>query len=103
MIVTPLTIGGRDYTLSKETARRHLQERAERAMQEVQTLEIRIGIETRWAVGDENWIRVDKMLREREYRRALDTLEGLVIARLFELTKLNQSQTGKSKLGVQRL
>jgi hypothetical protein len=31
----------------------------------------------------------------RTYQRAVDKLEGLVVQRLFELTKANVSQTGK--------
>ncbi|KAJ3503342.1 hypothetical protein NLJ89_g8479 [Agrocybe chaxingu] len=30
----------------------------------------------------------------RKYQRCLDTLEGLVVARMFKLTKMNMSQTG---------
>lgn len=35
------------------------------------------------------------MMNERQYRRALDSLELLVVQRLFELTKLGMSGTGK--------
>lgn len=31
----------------------------------------------------------------RTYQKAVDKLEGLVVQRLFELTKANVSQTGK--------
>lgn len=31
----------------------------------------------------------------RKYQRALDVLEGLIVSRMFELTKMNRSQTGK--------
>ena len=31
----------------------------------------------------------------RKYQRSLDNLEGLVVARIFELTKMNRSQTGE--------
>jgi hypothetical protein len=31
----------------------------------------------------------------RKYQQALDVLEGLIIARMFKLTKMNQSQTGE--------
>jgi hypothetical protein len=29
------------------------------------------------------------------YQHCIDTLEGLVVARIFELTKMNRSQTGE--------
>ncbi|KAF8341085.1 hypothetical protein F5887DRAFT_1062512 [Amanita rubescens] len=32
----------------------------------------------------------------RRYQRALDILEGLVVARIFELSKMNMSETGES-------
>lgn len=95
MVLTPLTVNGRDYTQSKETARRHLLERADCTLHKVQALEVRIKIEKRWELEDADCLRVDEMLRLREYRQALDTLKGLVIARLFKLTKMNQSQTGE--------
>jgi len=34
------------------------------------------------------------MVGRRRYQRCLDSLEGLVVARMFELKKMNMSQTG---------
>lgn len=42
-----------------------------------------------------DWWATAKHLAMREYQLALDKLEGLVVGRLFELTKLNQSGTGE--------
>jgi hypothetical protein len=35
------------------------------------------------------------MVSSRRYQRALDQLQGLVVARMFELSKVNMSGTGK--------
>ncbi|EGO04754.1 hypothetical protein SERLA73DRAFT_44436 [Serpula lacrymans var. lacrymans S7.3] len=35
------------------------------------------------------------MVAMRKYQRALDHLEGLIVARIFELSKMNHSQTGE--------
>ncbi|KAJ3780169.1 hypothetical protein GGU10DRAFT_397858 [Lentinula aff. detonsa] len=61
---------------------------------EVQTLEVQLGIKDRWTSGSEDWEKAKKMVVMAKYQRALDKLEGLVVARLFELTKLNMSRTG---------
>jgi hypothetical protein len=65
-----------------------------RARAAVHDLELRLAITTRWAPGDEKWIEVAAMLSKRRYQRALDHLQGLIIARMFELAKCNMSGTG---------
>ncbi|KAJ7509411.1 hypothetical protein B0H11DRAFT_1632096, partial [Mycena galericulata] len=55
----------------------------------VQDLELRLGT-TRWANGDEKWTATAKMVSRRRYQRALDNLEGLIIARMLELAKLRK-------------
>ncbi|KAL0948667.1 hypothetical protein HGRIS_010470 [Hohenbuehelia grisea] len=40
------------------------------------------------------WNRAKELHEFREYRRALESLEGLVVARLFELSKMNMANTG---------
>ncbi|KAL5514583.1 hypothetical protein ACEPAG_1899 [Sanghuangporus baumii] len=57
-------------------------------------LEEKLGIERRWTESCDDWKRVDINVAEREYRKAIDRLEGLVVARLFELSKMNQAGTG---------
>ena len=37
-----------------------------------------------------------KMRRYQQYQQSIDILEGLVVAHMFELTKMNMSQTGES-------
>ncbi|KAJ7915783.1 hypothetical protein B0H13DRAFT_2231808 [Mycena leptocephala] len=77
-----------------ETQRRHALELYSKALDAVQDLELRLSVERRWVPGDEEWIATAEMLRNRRYQRALDALEGLVVARMFELTKVNMSDTG---------
>ncbi|KZT70621.1 hypothetical protein DAEQUDRAFT_653957, partial [Daedalea quercina L-15889] len=48
----------------------------------------------RWQPSDEEYIKTVKYIDERRYHRALDKLQQLVIQRLFELHKMNLSQTG---------
>ncbi|KAJ7028886.1 hypothetical protein C8F04DRAFT_1212051 [Mycena alexandri] len=77
-----------------ETQRRHAEEVHAKTLAAVQDLEIRLGIEPRWTPEDREWVETAAMLRNRRYQRALDELEGLVVARMFELSKVNMSDTG---------
>ncbi|KAF8178793.1 hypothetical protein K438DRAFT_1908375 [Mycena galopus ATCC 62051] len=70
-----------------ETQRRHAMELCAKSLAAVQDLEVRLGITQRWAAGDEEWVATATM-------RALDALEGLVVERMFELSKVNMSDTG---------
>ncbi|KAJ7015805.1 hypothetical protein C8F04DRAFT_905260, partial [Mycena alexandri] len=64
----------------------------------VKDLEIRLGVVRRWEPDGDDWIRVAKMAKNRRYQRAIDALEGLVVARMFELSKVNMSDTEGYKL-----
>ncbi|KAL0570014.1 hypothetical protein V5O48_011944 [Marasmius crinis-equi] len=48
----------------------------------------------RWRRGSEEWMGAEKLVNEAAYRKALDRLEGLVVARIFELSKMNVAGTG---------
>jgi hypothetical protein len=61
----------------------------------VQALELKLDITQRWKSEGEEWQRTGRLVAMRKYQRALDVLEGLIVARMFELTKMNRSQTGK--------
>ena len=54
----------------------------------------------RWRPEDEEYKLVEHAMTERAYRKALDDLELLIVKRLFELTKLNMSGTGKCSVGT---
>ncbi|KAF7348117.1 hypothetical protein MSAN_01764300 [Mycena sanguinolenta] len=77
-----------------ETQRRHALEVLSRTLAAVQDLEIRLGVVKRWEPEDAEWIAAATMVVNRRYQRALDELEGLVVARMFELSKAHMSDTG---------
>ena len=85
-----------DTTQSWETEQRHAQEVEARDLLVVQNLELWMGIVHRWGPGDNEWKHAAMMVGKQRYQRCLDTLEGLIVARMFELTKMNMSQTGVS-------
>ena len=94
-VITPQSISTtRDLTQSIETERRHAQEVEARDLIIVQNLELKLGIFNRWVPADDEWKQAVEMVGKRRYQKCLDSLEGLVVARMFELTKMNMSQTG---------
>ena len=64
-------------------------EKHETNLRMVQELEGKLRVDVRWMPNDRDWQAAAKLVAEREYRRALDHLEGLIVARLFELLKMN--------------
>lgn len=83
-----------DKTAAAETARRQALEWHSKYLLAVQGLERKLNIEQRWEAGCMEWDAAAAMVSKRRYQRALDALEGLIVARIFELTKMNMSQTG---------
>jgi hypothetical protein len=83
-----------DRTRSIETKRRHTLENRDRDLQVVQDLEQKLEVKERWTPGCPEWQVAAEMVGKRRYQRCLDSLEGLVVSRMFELTKMNMSQTG---------
>ncbi|KAJ7109052.1 hypothetical protein C8R43DRAFT_905012 [Mycena crocata] len=77
-----------------ESQRRHAIELHSKVLLAVQDLELRLGISPRWVRDSEEWLATEIMVQRRRYQRALDHLQGLIIARMFELTKMNMSGTG---------
>jgi hypothetical protein len=81
---------------------RHSQEKLQKITVEVQDLEkmlLLAGVwDKRWGPGSDEWRALEKMAAMRTYQKALNSLESLVVARLFELTKMNMSRTGKVPL-----
>ncbi|KIK04381.1 hypothetical protein K443DRAFT_130861 [Laccaria amethystina LaAM-08-1] len=94
-VLTPATIGSTwDTTQSEETVRRHAHEVEAKDLLTVQNLEVQISVLNRWGPADKEWKEAAVMVGRRRYQRCLDALKGLVVARMFELTKMNMSQTG---------
>jgi hypothetical protein len=94
--LTPATQGGRDYTQSRETERRHALETRDKDLLVVQDLERKLEVVERWTSERPEWGAAAVLVGKRRYQRCLDSLEGLIVSRMFELTKMNLSQTGTS-------
>lgn len=79
-----------------EKRRRYALKRHRDKQEEVSHLEDKMNIAQTWGKGSAERKEAEELLRTREYRLAIDKLEELVVCRIFELTKMNMSQTGKS-------
>ncbi|KAE9391994.1 hypothetical protein BT96DRAFT_831189, partial [Gymnopus androsaceus JB14] len=77
-----------------ETKCRHEEENEWKLISDVQALERSLAIEVRWVEGSDEWEAAKKVVREAAYRKALDKLESLLVARMFEMVRLNVSGTG---------
>ena len=64
----------------------------------LRVLEQSYDIPERWTRDSQKYKEGLVFLRERKYKLAVDKLEALLVQRLFELTKLGLSGTGKSTL-----
>jgi hypothetical protein len=82
-------------TRKVETARWHALEDYERHLQFVQALECKLEIKRCWTSEDAQWCQVGRLITNRKYQRALDRLEGLIVVRIFKLTKMNWVGTGE--------
>ncbi|KAI5983709.1 hypothetical protein EDD15DRAFT_2201865 [Pisolithus albus] len=81
-------------TRKRETTCRHAQENYEKDLKAVQELEGHLGVTRRWVPEDEEWQAAARLVANRKYQHALDNVERLVVSRIFELSKMNQSGTG---------
>jgi hypothetical protein len=73
----------------------HNLEIRDKSLKAVQDLEAKLNIAMRWLPGSFEWQDAAKLVRVRTYQRNLDKLQGLIVAWIFKLTKINQAQTGK--------
>ncbi|KAG6808337.1 hypothetical protein H0H92_004439 [Tricholoma furcatifolium] len=73
---------------------RHAKELVECSLLAVQELEVELGAVEWWTLQSEEWKHTAVLVGRRRYQRCLDELERLVVSRMFELTKMNMSQTG---------
>lgn len=88
------------YTHSVECARVRRLDSLLTLQSAAEDLEMKLDIDLRWTPSSPQWKATAATMANREYLLAVDKLEGLVIARLFELTKLNQSGTGEFFLSL---
>ena len=79
----------------QETKRRHLREQHDTVLHEVIEMEVKMGISNWWELTMPEYQQTMKYMKMCKYQRALDNLQRLVVQWLFELHKLNLSQTGK--------
>ncbi|KAJ3847649.1 hypothetical protein EV368DRAFT_76590 [Lentinula lateritia] len=68
--------------------------RRDQLLFEVIQMETAMGISRRWEVADREYIEGLELISTRKYRQALEHLHKLVVQRLFELHKMNLSNTG---------
>jgi hypothetical protein len=83
-----------------DTARRKVLEKLELALNIVQDLEVRLDIKKRWLPDDPEYTSATEYINNRKFIRAIEALEGQVVARLFELSKANLMGTCESFLLV---
>jgi hypothetical protein len=82
-------------TKIQETARRRALARHERCITIVEDLERRLDIEERWTPECQEWTETANLVREFQYRTALDRLQALIVSRLLQLSKANMVGTGR--------
>jgi hypothetical protein len=85
---------GQKRQFSAETKLRHATENVARDAEAVQHVELMLDIQVPWTKTSEEWKAAVVLVAKRRYQRCLDALEGLIVSRMFELTKMNMSQTG---------
>lgn len=70
------------------------QARGDDDLESVQELERLLDVAKRWTTTSVKWVATTVEIKKRRYQLALNALELLIVERIFELTKMNQSQTG---------
>jgi hypothetical protein len=68
-------------------------------LEQVQELESILAIAERWTTESPKWVETVAAIKQRKYQLALNGLELLIVERIFELTKMNQLETGTSCAG----
>jgi hypothetical protein len=66
----------------------------------VVSLERKLGISVQWMSSSAEWKSTQILLNMRAYQRALDNLEALIVACLFEMAKMNMSRTGTTNVSL---
>ncbi|KAK7676309.1 hypothetical protein QCA50_020726 [Cerrena zonata] len=63
-------------------------------MREVNDLEAKLGLTVLWTIEHPKYQETLRYLRKREFHRALDRVQALIVQRLFEMSKAGMSGTG---------
>ncbi|KAG2106846.1 hypothetical protein BD769DRAFT_1630675 [Suillus cothurnatus] len=82
-------------TRKAKSAQQHTLEDYGRNLKVVQALELKLEIKKRWTPEDTQWQKVGRLVANRKYQHALDCLEGLIVAHIFELMKMNWAGTAQ--------
>ena len=94
--LTPETIGWCDETQAIETVRWHTIEMHDKDLIAVQLIiKKRLNISNCWTPESEEWKAAAEKVSMWQFQCCLNSLEGLMVARMFELMRMNMSQTGK--------
>ena len=78
-----------------ETTRWHAIEKRDNCLKRVHELEIKLKVLQRWEQDSKEWNVAAEKVELHEYRKAVDRLESLTVSRIFELSKMNDSQICK--------
>ena len=81
--------------VSAEMKLKHAQENVAKGTVAIQDFEEKLGVGKHWVPEDAEWKKAGTIVNWQQYQCCLDDLEQLVISRIFELTKMNMSQTGE--------
>lgn len=89
-----LNAGARDGSKAFEAEHASTLRRYELQLNVVEDFERRHGITERWSMDHPEYIQAVSYSQERQFIRSVEELEGLVVRRLFELSKANLAGTG---------
>ncbi|KAJ3749419.1 hypothetical protein DFH05DRAFT_1593958 [Lentinula detonsa] len=72
------------------------QEMEAKLLGDIQSFEDWLGLrrDQRWQQGSTEWKEAEELVYMAKYQKSLDRLEGLIVARIFELSRMNISGTG---------
>ncbi|KAI1782950.1 hypothetical protein LXA43DRAFT_904545, partial [Ganoderma leucocontextum] len=96
----PVETGATNYSAATsktrhiETNCRYLDQRRKALMLDVAEMEFHLGVEAQWEPNNPDFVNTKQYIATRDYQVALLNLQRLVVQRLFELHKMNLSQTG---------
>ena len=94
----PVLTNSKRKPQSIESKLRNAQDKHEAATKILEAIEEKLGVAQRWTVESDEYKKAQVLYNRRRYQCCVDELEGLVVARLFELTKVNMAQTGECTL-----
>ncbi|KAL0063208.1 hypothetical protein AAF712_009906 [Marasmius tenuissimus] len=86
-------------TLDLERSVRQAQETELTLLGEIHFYETQMKVDKRWEEGSDEWNRAMAMAEMKDYQGAIDKLEALVVARIFELSKMHMAGTDEATPG----